>query len=82
VNDTRRAKRALEAMPAAPEPAAPPEAGSDPELEEEPPPLPMARATSGLAAAAQALRGLAASKAVPAPWSWIRRRASAQSARL
>jgi hypothetical protein len=82
VNDTRRAKRALEAMPAAPEPAAPPEAGSDPELEEEPPPLAMERATSGLAVAAQALRGLAPPKGVPVPWSWNRRRAAAQSARL
>ena len=69
-------------MPAAPEPAAPPEAGSDPELEETPPPLAMERATSGLAVAGKALSGLAPPRAVPAPWSWNRRRAAAQSASL
>ena len=69
-------------MPAAPEPAAPPEAGSDPELEEKPPPLAMERAMSGLAAEAQVLRGLGPPKAVPAPWGWNRRSAAAQSAGL
>ena len=42
-------------MPAAPEPAAPPEAGSEVELEESP--LPMAWALSGAAAAVE-LRGV------------------------
>jgi hypothetical protein len=75
-------RRGGAALPAAPEPGAPPEAGSDPELDEKPPPLPLARATSRLAVPAKALSGLAPPKAVPAPWSWNQRRAAAQSATL
>ena len=64
-------------MPAAPEPAAPPEAGNGGVVELEENPSPMAWALSG-AAAAEELRELEP-RAVSAPGSW---RAAAQSRRV